>query len=141
MRLHVSLLSVLVGFLFFGCCAMTPDSSSSCPYGTYGSACAEFCEKSKGTQFDGGPTCFSDCMSIVKKQGFGDSTTCCKENVRQGCRRSCSESLSQIYSQYEAKISDEEKKEELELCIKECTAPYEIIGVNIDSFCYLLETY
>ncbi len=120
--------------LFFGCCGQTATGSSSCPYGTYGAACTEICSKARGTEFDGGPNCFSDCMDMVKKAGAGDATTCCKENIRQGCQRLCREEMARIASQYGGG-SGEEMAEEIELCIGECTGPFAMMGVNINTIC------
>jgi hypothetical protein len=105
-------------FFLLGCCgASTPSSSSSCPYGTYGSACTDFCSKMGNDE-----NCFSDCMSLVRDEGLGDATTCCKSTIRQDCDAGC--------SQLESETHGDTTKAE---CMEECTATYSTYGIDLDT--------
>ncbi|MEM0438372.1 MAG: hypothetical protein QXU54_03685 [Candidatus Micrarchaeia archaeon] len=128
------------GILLMGCCGPTSSGTSgSCPYGTYGQACTEFCDKSAGTQFDEGPNCFSECIYIVKQQGLGDATTCCKENIRQGCTRVCQEQIGRMKSTYGPEAVNEEMQDFMSECTGECITPYTAMGIDIDSTCNLID--
>lgn len=127
-------------FLLAGCCGqISGPASSSCPYGTYGESCTAFCEKSKGTEFYSGPNCFSECIDLVKQQGFGDSTTCCKENIRTACERTCKQEISRIQKEHGSEVSEEELSDMISECTAECLAPYESIGMSVDSYCNLID--
>lgn len=121
--------------LLAGCCGLTGPSSCT----TYGEACTEFCEKSKGTQFDPGGDCFTTCMGEVKAQGLGDSTTCCKESMRTQCQSTCDAKFSQLYAKYGASAMDPgEKQDFIDGCLAECQGMYEQIGMPLDS-CSLVD--
>ena len=125
--------SVILGLmlLFSGCCGSTGSGySSSCT--TYGEACTSTCEAAKGTQFDGGENCFSDCTSNVRAQGFGDATTCCKETIRASCQRTCDNSYSSMVSKYGDAV-DDTREEYVGPCFDECTGPYVQMGISIES--------
>ena len=118
----------------------SPSSSSSfCSLGTYGPACTNLCEKMAGTQFDGGPNCFSDCMDTVRQEGLGDATTCCKESINQQCQRSCANVVSALVSKYGADVvTPEEQQDTLSGCLNECTGLYQQVGISLDS-CSVLD--
>ncbi len=129
-------LFVLPLLLIAGCCGMSSPSSSSsfCSLGTYGPACTNFCEKSAGTAYDGGPDCVSECMDLVRQQGLGDATTCCKESISQQCQRSCTNEVSALVSKYGADVvTPAEQQDTLNGCLDECTAVYQQFGVSLDS--------
>jgi len=114
-------------FLTVGCCcALTPDSyssysdSSSCIYGTYGSACSNAC-----SVLGIGGNCFSDCMDGVEAEGLGDATTCCSGTFRQECNSICD---SLTLSTGTAEAGNE--------CMEECLGTYEYVGLDLDS-CYV----
>lgn len=132
---------LLAGLFLMGCCGPTSSSTSGiCPYGTYGGACTEFCDKSARAGISKREGCFSECMGIVKQQGFGDATTCCKENMRQGCARVCREQINKMRSAYGAEVvNDEEVQNFMYECIGECITPYTAMGINVDSTCNLVD--
>lgn len=110
-----------------GCCG--PTGPSSCT--TYGEACTEFCDKARGTQFDYGTNCFSECMSEVKMQGLGDATTCCARTQMEECESACNSQASRLASQYG--ISQDEQDEIIYECMGECTGMYQALGMSLDS--------
>jgi len=121
-----------------GCCNVTspspPASSSFCSLGTYGPACTAYCEKAAGTQFDSGPNCDVDCMDLVRQQGLGDATTCCKESINQQCQRSCTNVVNALVSKYSADVvTPEEQQDTLDGCLAECTGFYRQVGIPLDS--------
>lgn len=135
MRLVLFVLPLL---LIAGCCNLTSPSSESsssfCSLGTYGPACTSYCEKAAGTQFDSGPNCDLDCMNLVRQQGLGDATTCCKESISQQCQRSCTNEVSALVSKYGADVvTPAEQQDTLNGCLAECTAAYQQLGVSMDS--------
>ncbi|MDD5339809.1 MAG: hypothetical protein PHV13_01015 [Candidatus ainarchaeum sp.] len=132
------ILFVLPLLVIAGCCGMSSTPSSFCPLGTYGSACTDFCDRSAGTQYDGGPNCFSECMALVRQAEMGDATTCCKESISEACQRTCTETMASIYSKYGAGAMGEEQREEIEQCVGECTAPYLQMGIPLNS-CNVLD--
>ncbi len=132
---------LLAGIFIMGCCGPITTSSGLCPYGTYGDACSKICEKDTGTEFDSGPDCFTTCIDMVKGQGLGDATTCCKQNVRQTCTTACQEQMDRMKRAYGSEVVEESGSvEEFMLaCMGECTAFYEQIGVNIDTACNVID--
>ena len=128
---------LFIGLLIMGCCG-TSTPSANCPYGTYGSSCTELCDKSQGTQFDGGPNCFSDCMDMVRAQELGDATTCCKENGRQQCNRYCANMAAQLKAKYGSVVDPAEESDTMEGCMAECGG-FETIGVDLDRTCAVLD--
>lgn len=125
---HVSYFAFAAALIVFGGCCGPVSSSSSCT--TYGEACTEMCDKAKGTQFDAGPNCFSDCTAMVRQQGFGDATTCCKVSISQRCQSTCSSQWSKMSSNYGADPAD--KTDFIDGCMAECTGPYEQMGIPLD---------
>ncbi len=123
---------VFVILLLAGCCGLTGPSALGCT--TYGEACTEFCNKARGTAFDYGPNCFSQCMDDVRSQGLGDATTCCKESMKQQCERVCKSRLSAIAAKYGQPLDEEEVGE----CMDECVGAYIAIGMSPDS-CSLID--
>lgn len=113
-----------------GCCGMS--GSSSCPLGTYGSACSSLCAKASGTPYDGGPACVSDCMDGARDAGLGDATTCCTESISRACQRTCAAQVAATVARYGGTMG-EEQQEEIWECVGECTGPYEQMGVPLDS--------
>jgi hypothetical protein len=114
-------------FLIAGCCcALTPDSyssysdSSSCPYGTYGSACSYVCSVA-GT----GSDCVSDCLDNVEYGALGDATTCCAYTFRQECDSLC-DSFTISTGSAEAGTD----------CMDDCLYEYEHVGIDVDT-CYV----
>src|SRR5512137_2626637 len=110
------LLALAVSLLAYGCCGPTAPSTNqgSCPYGTYGSACTDVCQKANL-----GEGCFSQCMDDVRSEGLGDATTCCESTFRQVCDYQCT-------ALEESTQGDTTKAE----CMDECTATYATVGVS-----------
>lgn len=136
---HVIFGMIAVSLVMLSGCCGTTGSASSCTLGTYGEACTYFCERARGTEFDGGPTCFSDCTDLVRQQGFGDATTCCRESVRRMCQRTCSDMADNFISQYGDVMEPGEAAEVEEECWYECTGAYDIMGIPLDS-CSVIDT-
>ncbi len=135
------ILFVLPLLLIAGCCNLTSPSSSSsfCSLGTYGPACTYVCEKSAGTPYDGGPNCDLDCMNLVRQQGLGDATTCCKESIEQQCQRSCADEVSALVSKYGADVvTPAEQQDTLNGCLELCEEPFLATGVPLSS-CSVLD--
>ena len=128
-----SILGLMV--LFSGCCGSTgSDSSYSSSCTTYGEACTDLCNAAKGTEFDGGSNCFSECTGYARSQGLGDATTCCRESIRQNCQRTCDEMYDELISKYGQDAAMGESKEEfISPCYGECVTPFINIGLSADS--------
>jgi hypothetical protein len=137
---HAILGTVFVLFAFFaGCCGpSSPSSSSHCT--TYGDACTEFCGKGGGQFFSAGTDCFSGCMSDVKAQNLGDSTTCCRETLRTNCQNTCNSKWQQMVAKYgdSGGMDQGEESDFLEGCMAECTGIYDNLGMSPD-YCSLVD--
>ena len=131
-----SILVLILAVVLSGCCGMsgfTPPSTS-CQLGTYGSACTNFCEKAAGTQFDGGPSCVSDCTDLVRQQGLGDATTCCTETISQQCQITCGAKVSDLVRKYGVDVvTPEEQQDTMDGCIAECTGAFVQMDIPLDS--------
>ena len=61
-------------------------------------------------------------MDLVKGNGLGDSTTCCKESVRSFCETQCNQLSSS--TQGDTSVSE---------CMTECTAASSSQNIPLDS--------
>jgi hypothetical protein len=72
-------------------------------------------------------------MDLVRQQGLGDATTCCRESISQQCQRSCTNMVSALVSRYGADVvTPEEQQDTLNGCLGECTGGYLQLGMSLD---------
>ncbi|MEM3422149.1 MAG: hypothetical protein QXY63_00285 [Candidatus Bilamarchaeaceae archaeon] len=110
------ILMIVIPFILLGGCCGITDVNPNCPYSTYGSACSDICAKIGGQK----PNCFSECISLVKAEGLGDATTCCKKTFSDWCSETCKETT---YFPFDE-------------CMKKCNEQYAALGISPNS-CYV----
>jgi hypothetical protein len=78
-------------------------------------------------------------MNLVKQEGLGDATTCCKESIDQQCQRSCNDEVKALISKYGADVvTPAEQQDTLNGCLDQCYGIYQQLDIPVDS-CSVLD--